>query len=318
MARVSKAGLARMGGKEIDADLLARLRLASGKPRQVLIELAGLRRLDAAVPVVVRSLEDENVGVRRSALDTVGILGTEQQVGDLLRLLSSAQSGDDREDIERALSAICRRTGARSLPQILPLARTGDATQRKVGLRALSSIGGGEALTVLQGAVNDSDLSIQDEAVNLLSTWPNTWPEDTAVAEPLLALAKSGKKPSHRIQGLRGYLQYLEESKKMSDNDKIAKVKELLPTTQGAEEKRQVISVVGTLPTPSALELLSTLAADDAVAEEAYMASLKVATDRKMRGAPKDLRRKALEAVAAHAKDEATKKKASDEAKKLQ
>ena len=41
LARTAKAGLARLGGKEVDSDLLARLRLASGKTRQVLLDLAG-------------------------------------------------------------------------------------------------------------------------------------------------------------------------------------------------------------------------------------------------------------------------------------
>ena len=55
LSRTAKSTLARLGGKEIDADLLARLRLASGKTRQVLLELAGQRRIDAALPVVMRS-----------------------------------------------------------------------------------------------------------------------------------------------------------------------------------------------------------------------------------------------------------------------
>ena len=58
IARTGKTGLARLGGKEVDADLLARLRLATGKMRQVLLELAGMRRIDAAIPLVMRSTED--------------------------------------------------------------------------------------------------------------------------------------------------------------------------------------------------------------------------------------------------------------------
>ena len=90
------------------------------------------------------------------------------------------------------------------------------------------------------------------------------------MAEPLLTLAKSGKTPAYRVQALRGYLQYLEENKKLSNDEKIGQIKELLPSVQGPEEKRQLISVLGTLPTPGALELLSNLANDQAVSEEAF------------------------------------------------
>ena len=105
----------------------------------------------------MRSAEDSDRGIRRSALEAISVLGTEQQAGEVVRLLSSTQNADDREDIERALSGICHRSGTRCLPEVLPLARTGDAAQRKVGLRALSSIGGSEALTVVKSAVNDQD-----------------------------------------------------------------------------------------------------------------------------------------------------------------
>jgi len=172
-------------------------------------------------------------------------------------------------------------------------------------------------LGALKAAVTDPDASIEDEAVSLLATWPNTWPDDGSVADPLLTLARSGKKPAHRVQGVRGYLSYLEENKKLNNEEKLAKINDLLPYAKGAEEKRQVISVAGNLSTPATLELLTNLAQDDAVADEASFALVKVATDRQMRNAPKEVRRKALETAADKTKDEATKKKATDALKRL-
>ena len=234
-----------------------------------------------------------------------------------MHLLSSTPNPDDREDIERALTAICRRNGARCLGDVLPLAKTGDATLRKVGLRALSSIGGGDALGIVTAAVNDPDETIQNEAVNLLSTWPNTWPDDAEVAEPLLTLAKSGKKPSYQVQGLRGYLQYIEENKKLSNEDKITKLNELLPFIKGPEQKRQAIAAVGTIPTAGALDLLMAMAKDQAVADEAYMAAVKIAADSKLKGATDDARRSSLQTIADKAENEATKKKANDALRKI-
>lgn len=314
LARTAKSTLGRLGGKEVDADLLARLRLASGRSRQVLIELAGQRRIDAAIPIILRSTEDKDLEVRRAAMEAIGILGNEEQAGALVGLLRATQSADERDDIERALTAVCRRSGAKALPEVLPLAQTGGANLRKVGLRALSSIGGEDALGVIKTALKDSDPAIEDEAVNLLSTWPNTWPDDAGVAEPLLALARSGKKPAYRVQGLRGYLLYIEETKRLNNDEKVAKIKEFLPLAEGVEEKRQVISVVGTLPTPAAIDLLMSLGEDQSVAEEAYLALAKVASDRKL---DTGLRRKALQAVAEKSPSEAAKKKANDELRKL-
>jgi HEAT repeat protein len=314
IARIAKTILGRLGGKEVDADLLARLRLASGKMRQALLELAGQRRIQAAVPMVMQSTEDSDISVRRAALDAVTVLGTEQQVAGLVHMLSATPNADERDDIERALSGVCRRNGARCLPDVLPLAKTGDAALRKMGLRALSSIGGSEALGVVKGAMNDSDEGIRDEAVNLLSTWPNTWTEDSEVAEPLLALVKSARKPSYQVQALRGYLQYIEDTKSLSNEDKVTKLKEVLALTKGADEKRQVVSVAGTLPTPAALELLMGLAKDNEIAEEAYASAAKVASDRKL---DKELRRTTLQTIVEKTQNEATKKKASDDLKRI-
>ena len=75
-----------------------------------------------------------------------------------------------------------------------------------------------------------------------LSTWPNNWPEDAAAAELLLTLAKSGKKTSHQVLGLRGYLQYVRGDKNLNDGEKVAKVNDLLPLIQRPEEKRLAIA----------------------------------------------------------------------------
>ena len=93
-----------------------------------------------------------------------------------------------------ALLAISGRTGARSVPPVLPLARNDDSALRIIALHVLASAGGPDALAAVKAAVQDKDETVQDEAVRTLSTWPNNWPEDSGVAEPLLALAKSAAK----------------------------------------------------------------------------------------------------------------------------
>lgn len=310
LARPAKAALARFSGKEIEADLVARLSQASGKPRQVLIELARQRRIAAALPAVAKSIEDTDAGVRRAAIETVGILGAESEAAELARLLPKTQDAGEREDLEKSLVAICGRAGARCLPAVLPLAGNADAGVRKAALRALVSAGGADALAAVKTALNDREEAVQDEAVSTLANWPNTWPEDAGVAEPLLELAKSGKKPSHQIQGLQGYMQYVQEDKKLKNEEKLAKVNALLPVIKTTEAKRLAVSVLSTLPTAGALEPLMSFAGDAAVAEEACLGLVKIAADPK--AAPAELRRKALQAAVEQSKNPATRKKAGE------
>ena len=179
-------------------------------------------------------------------------------------------------------------------------------------MRALASIGGADALAAVKTATSDQDEAVQDEAVGLLCSWPNTWPEDAGVAEPLLALAQSGKKLSHQIQGARGYLHYVQEDKKLTPTEKLAKVNALLPLLKRPEEKRLAIAVVSAFPTGGALELLMTFADDPALAEEACLAIVKIAAGADLKDAAKALRQKALQTVLDKSKNDSTRSKAQE------
>ena len=316
VARPAKATLTRMEGKPVDTALLNQLSQASGRTRQVIIELAALRRIEAAVPAVLSSIEDSDPGIRRAAISTLSTLGSDQQVSDLVRLLSKTQDADQRDGIERALTAICGRCGTKCAPQILPLAKNNDSELRKIGLRTLATIGGPEALAAVTAAVNDPDETVQDEAVGTLATWPNNWPDDATVAEPLLNLAKSGRKPSYKVQGTRGYLLHLQETKKLSNAEKLAAIDRLLPLLKQPQEKRLAIATLGAIPTARSLELLTTFASEPALAEEASVGIVKIATAPDLEGASKEVRQKALQTAVDKSKNDTTRKKASDALKK--
>ena len=316
VSATAKATLARLGGNEIDEDLLARLQQATGKTRQVLIELARQRRIDGSLPVILQSTEDADEGIRRSALEAVGVMGQAAQTTSLIDLLGKPQAARDRDEIEKALTSICSRSGAQCLPQVLPLARNNEAPLRRIALRALASIGGSDALTAVTTAVQDPDASVENEAVRTLANWPNNWPEDAGAAEALLALVKTGKKLSHQVQGLRGYLQYLQEDKKLNNSQKLSRIQELRPAIQRPEEKRLIISTLGNLPAEGVLELLSSYAEEPEIAEEASLAIVKIADAKELKQ-PKEVRLKALQTVLDHSKSDNTRKQAEQAAKRL-
>jgi HEAT repeat protein len=309
VSQAALSALARLPGNEVDAALSDRLATASGKNRQVLIILAGQRHIDRALPVIVRSTGDSDAGVRNAAVQAIGLLGTDAQAADLVRLLQATQNAKERGDIEMAFLAISSRTGTRSVPPVLPLARNDDVALRIIALHVLASAGGPDALAAVQSAVQDKDESVQDEAVRTLSTWPNNWPEDSGVAQPLLTLAKSDAKTSHQVLALRGYLQYLQSNKQLKNDDKLSKVTDVLPLIKRPEEKRLAIAAIGTIPAPAALELLVVFAAEQVVAEDACSAIVKLAAS-PMPDVPKDQRQKALQVALDKSTSNATKKEA--------
>ncbi len=317
VASPAKATLTRLEGKPVDDALLSRLPESSGRNRQMIIELVALRRIHAAVPVIARNIADPDAGVRRAALTTLGALGTEQQAGELVQALAKASDPTEREAIESALNTICGRAGAKCLPSIQPLARNDDSELRKVALRACASMGGTEGLAAVVSALNDRDESVQDEAVGTLATWPNNWPDDSAVAEPLLNLVKSGRKRAHQIQGARGYLLHVQENKKLAPADKLSAIDQLLPSLKQPAEKRLAIATLAGIPTAKTLSSLGALAEDPAIAEEACLALVNVATAKNLENSTPTARRSALQTVIEKARNEATRKKATDALKAI-
>lgn len=309
LAQAAQAAVARLPGNEVDNALLALFQGAVGKNREVLIALAGRRHIDRALPDVVRSAEDPDAGIRGAAVQTIGILGTDAQAADLTGLLQRTRNPKERADLEMALLAISGRAGARTVPHLQPLARNEDSALRIIALHVLASAGGPDALAAVKAAVQDKDQAVQDEAVRTLSTWPNNWPDDSGVAEPLLALARSDAKTSHQVLALRGYLQHLQANKQLKDGDKVSRIQEVLPLLKRPEEKRLAIAALGTVPTAGALDILAALAGDAAVAEDACSAIVKLA-GAPMPAVPEDQRQKALQAVVEKATADTTRQEA--------
>ena len=303
--------LERLPGKDVDAALLSRLGPAKGNQRQLLIELVAERRIEGALPAIMESVTDTDAGIRGAALQAVTILGEADQASTVVKLLQEARGSKARADVTRALLAVAGRGGVACLPDLLPLMKSDDSNLRMVGLRAMAIVGGPDALAAVKAALKDKKEAVQDEAVRTLSTWPNNWPEDAEAAKILLTLTESGKKTSHKVLGLRGYLQYVRGSKKLRGKEKVTRIHELLPQIKRAEEKRLAIAVLGSVPSSEALELLMTLAEDRTVTEEAYSAIVNL-TRRDSRGLSKDQRRKALQTVVEKSKHNGTKKRASD------
>jgi HEAT repeat protein len=310
LSQAALVALTRMPGTELDTQILRDLETANARTRLVLIQLSARRQVQGAIPLVVKDCQSTDQTTRSAAVQALGSLGGTAQVSDLVKLFSGAQNEKQRQDLEDALLAISSRLGAGCAQSLLPLTQSQDTSVRKVTLHALASAGGADALTAVKAAVDDPDESVRDEAVRTLSTWPNTWPEDETIAEPLLNLAKASKKSSYRVLAMRGYLQFLQGDKKLSGGEQLAKVQEAMPLLGRPEEKRSAIAIVQSVPTGAALKMQVALASEPEVTEDACSAIVDM-IGHKMSGVPGEAKRQALETVVEKSKNEDTRKKAT-------
>lgn len=309
LARAAKNALGRLAGKDVDSEILTRLVESSGKTRQALIDVASQRLIAGSMPIIVKATDDEDAGVRTAAFAAIGVMGHETEAAKLAERFEKAGAGKERGTIEKAMQAICARSGPKIIPQLLKLQQSKDSGLRILALHSLSGVGGSEALAAVKSALNETDSAVQDEAVRTLATWPNNWPEDSSIADPLMALAKEGKTASHQILAVRGYLEYVGGDKNLNDESKAAKIKAILPVIQRPEEKKLAISTLGNVRNSNSLDMLSSFTNDATLSEEAWAASVELLS-KPADGVANETKRKLLQEAAKSAQDEATQKKA--------
>ncbi len=196
-AAAAADALAAMQDKEIDQQIVARAAEAAGRARQVLLQLAGQRRIAAAAPLALKAAEDSDAGVRAAAL---AALGQTIEFRDLPTLIGWAVNPQRPEDA--AASAAAVKAAATRMPDreatadLLAAAMTKAPTAGKTMiLEILTAMGGGKALQTVAAAAKDSNAAVEDVGSRLLGYWMS--PD---AAPLLLDLAKNAKDGKHRIR----------------------------------------------------------------------------------------------------------------------
>ena len=311
---LSDAGLAaitRMAGSSVDSDLVGRLAGASGKTRKALLIIAARRGIDKALPEVVQSVGDSDSETRAAAVQALVALGGVNEVEVLARALEKTDSASERSHIEGALATLCGRLGSKSAAPLLPLINNQITDNKRAALEPLVAAGGSEALAAVASTTMDKDESLQDDAVRALCSWPDSWPEDAGVGEPLLHIIKADPKESHQVLALRSYLHFLLGDEKLDKDEKLSKLQGIMPLVKRSEEKITAIAVLQGIPAAGALSMLENLAAEPAVADDACAALVQSATQNKS-AIPSVERQKALQVAVQNSTKSETKQKAED------
>ena len=125
-------------------------------------------------------------------------------------------------------------------------------------------------------------------------------------------MAKTGKKPTHKILALRGYLNYLRDNKKLASGDRLAKLNDVMPLVKRPDEKKLACAVLGKIPSDAALAKLTTLTAEGPISEEACWAIVELCQRKDLKGASKGARKKALQTAVQKFKNRRAKKTAQN------
>ncbi|MCY3024067.1 MAG: HEAT repeat domain-containing protein [Planctomycetota bacterium] len=273
VARAAQASLAGLpDSKEVNDGILAVAEKGDAKVRCVAINTVADRRIAAALPVLLKALDDADEQVRAAALRALGETTTVADVDALISIVAKPKKPQEIPAAEAALRAVFQRTEnkpacAEKLLGGLPQA---EGASRCAILRLLIVVGGPDALKAVRTACKDANADVQETAIRALCDWTSA-----DAAPDVLELAKTSASQTHAILALRGYCRMI-ALKDLPADKKLAMCKDAMPLAKRPDEKKLVLAALGETPHPEALKMIEACLAEDAVKAEAELALLRI------------------------------------------
>ncbi|MGE5611987.1 MAG: HEAT repeat domain-containing protein [Bacillota bacterium] len=225
-----------------------------------------------ALPVVRKATTDSDASVRRAAIKTLGVLGTQEDVGKLVAALLATQDNADRGVLATAISSISLRQtdkATRAQPVVQAMNKA-DAKAKVSLLGILATLGGDQALRVIKASLAD-DTEVHKTAVRALSEW-----KDAAPMGDLLTIAREDKDTANQILALRGYIRMAGIEGSQADA-KLAAYRQAMELATRPDEKRLVLAGLGDVPHTDALKTVEPCLDDATLRREAFAAYVKIA-----------------------------------------
>jgi len=301
-APVARASLERLTAEDVDAVLIQAAR--AGEPKARIEAIRALAKRKAAIalsPMFLLAMEEEP-GAREAAIRALGDLAAESDLPAVVSLLLKPKSAGDRDTFEAAIEAVFRRIPAAE-NQARPLMAVLDSAPveaKPALLRLLGRTAAPAALAALREGVKAEDAAVREAAVRALADWPDATP-----AEDLLSLVRTLTEPTPKLIALRGYVRMAGLSK-----DPARSYARAMEAAQRPEDKRMVLSGLGTTSSPEALDLVEASLADESLQAEAGLAATQI-VDR-LRQRDPNRAHAALKHVLATTRDPAVRQKAVD------
>jgi HEAT repeat protein len=273
------AALARINGPGAAQVIRQAASQADPKRRAAAITALAARRDTSALGTLLVAAALPDPDVSRAAWAGLGQMGTEAELEMMARLAVRNKPAEAADALQAVASRVTDKpTAARKL---LAVAGT-DPQAQAVLLPAFSALGGPEALDLVVKLTSNSDPQIRDQALRALGDWL-----DLAAAKPLLAIAKNPNTPLNQYAAaMQGVARLIKTAETEPAEARIEVATAALAAARRNEEKKLLLSAVGSVPDARAATVIQPLLSDPNLKREAGAAALNLAevlrrTDRK-------------------------------------
>jgi HEAT repeat protein len=300
---VALGSLRRLAGAGVDEQITQALGAATDSGTRVhLIRLLEARGARSACDDLLAHAAGPEAPVAVAALRALKSLAGTQELPALIALVKASREDSVRDAAESAVVGVCTRADAREPGTRVVLAELQQAAAPAAKcswVRILAALGRAEALPTLRSALNDTDETVANQALEQLGRWPD--PEPT---EDLLGIAETAADPVRRRRALASVIQLATvaaDKRQRPEAVIVGWLERAGKTASSAPERLLIVSVLGRLKDLASLRLLTPHLEAPEVRNEAALAIVQIAPA--LRQADPVAIRSALERAAAAATD---------------
>ena len=261
-------------GDKVNATIVASMKAAPAEAKIKLIEALITRKATEAVGDLVTEAKGPDAKVRVAALKALGWIAQPADVKALVGLAVKPADDPARSAAELAIVQVARKIAkpsARSDAVLAALKTAGDTPAKCSLIRVLGSLGGKKAFAAVAPGLKDKSTDVQDAAVNALSNWPSA-----RALDALMGVFKTSDNPKHHVLSLRGCVRILGLNDCTIERT-LTCYRELIKASKTPADTKLVLSGLGAVADPAALEVIEPFLANKEFLAEAEFAKLGVA-----------------------------------------
>jgi len=289
-------------GPEATALLVAATKQADPALRPTLIDILADRRATSALPDLLGLAVADDAAIRTAAMRALGKFGGPDQVPGIVQGVLKAVAGGERDEAERALVTVCTQSPRKeeSATTFLAQFKAADEPSREALLPALGRVGGTAAIAIVDTLIANTDASQRKLGLKALTKWP-----DATVSDRLLDLLGKAQDPAERELLLGSLIRIAPlPDNKLNDAQKLELLKKTMTLCERDEDRKRVLERANAIRTVDTLRFVMPYLDDPNLAEPACLSVVELAHHRSLRDANKDEFTKALDKVLGMTKNE--------------
>ncbi len=271
-------GLAIMTGAGVEETIKTQAASGDVNGRVVAINLLGLRHSPGATQILLGYASDNDEQISAASYKAlVNVAGTDD-IPALIGLLTNAKTSTARKNATATLKSILAKVPDNDKDKetkviITKMQQAENGDVKLSLLSSLNALGGSTSLNIVIEATKSTDESMKDCGIRTLSDWP-----DYEAAKILLDIAsKPETSLIHYVLTTRGAMRLIGAGYSAPIDERADLCMRAFDTARRDEEKRLIISTMGSLPSPKVAEKLLTFTSDENLKTEAALAVVELA-----------------------------------------